>query len=48
MKNNMENWNENEWQGRRKEQVESSLKIGFYAILILGVILFLEILSKIF
>ena len=44
----MENWNENEWQGRRKEQVESSLKIGFYDILILGVILLLEILSKIF
>jgi uncharacterized membrane protein YidH (DUF202 family) len=33
----MENWNENEWQGRRKEQVESSLKIGFYS-LVVGVL----------
>jgi len=23
----MENWNKNEWQGRRKEQYESSAKI---------------------
>jgi hypothetical protein len=35
----MENWNENDWQGRRKEQVESSSKIGFYSMITLFVLI---------
>ena len=31
--NNMENWNPNDWQGRRKDQYEWSAKVVFYSII---------------
>jgi uncharacterized membrane protein YidH (DUF202 family) len=34
----MENWNNNEWQGRRKDQYESSAKYVFYCIVAFAVI----------
>ena len=36
----MENWNKNEWQGRRKDQYEFSAKVVFYSVIsifILGI-----------
>ncbi len=35
----MENWNRNDWQGRRKDQYESSAKILFYCYLALAVVM---------
>jgi len=29
----MENWNKNEWQGKRKDQVEFSTKVTFYSLI---------------
>lgn len=37
----MENWNRNEWQGRRKDQYEFSAKVVVYSVLamiILGIV----------
>jgi hypothetical protein len=37
----MENWNRDEWQGRRKDQYEFSAKVVFYSVIpifILGII----------
>jgi len=33
-----ENWNFNDWQGKRRDQVESSYKIAGFSLLILSVI----------
>lgn len=38
----MENWNPNEWQGKRKDQVESSYKVvgySFILIIFIGILL---------
>jgi hypothetical protein len=34
-------WNTNDWQGKRKDQIESSYKIAFYSIV--GMILIIAI-----
>lgn len=34
----MENWNPNDWQGRRKDQYEYSAKVVFYCLIIFAVI----------
>ena len=34
----MENWNPNDWQGRRKDQYEYSTKAVFYSVILLIVI----------
>jgi hypothetical protein len=39
----MEDWNENNWQGRRKEQVEFSGKALFYGVI--GLIIVVSILK---
>jgi uncharacterized membrane protein YidH (DUF202 family) len=31
----MENWNPNDWQGRRKDQYEYSAKAVFYSVILL-------------
>jgi hypothetical protein len=43
----MGNWNKNDWQGKRKEQVEFSSKMGFYSLVAGSVILFILFLLKI-
>jgi len=44
----MEDWNKNEWQGRRKDQVDFSSKVGFYSLIIGVVIVLFGLLSKFF
>jgi hypothetical protein len=44
----MEDWNKNEWQGRRKDQVDFSSKVGFYSLIIGAVIVLFGLLSKFF
>lgn len=34
----MEDWNPEEWQGKRKDQVEFSLAVAFLSILAIGII----------
>ena len=34
----MEDWNPEEWQGKRKDQVEFSLAIAFLSMLVIGII----------
>jgi uncharacterized membrane protein YidH (DUF202 family) len=35
----MEQWNKNDWQGRRKEQYEYSAKIVFYSYIAIAIII---------
>lgn len=34
----MEDWNSEEWQGKRKDQVELSLAIAFLSMLVVGIV----------
>lgn len=34
----MEDWNSEEWQGKRKDQVEFSLAIAFLSMLVIGIV----------
>ena len=42
----MEDWNSEEWQGKRKDQVELSLAIAFLSMLVVGMRNFRKILSS--
>jgi hypothetical protein len=44
----MENWNTNEWQGKRRDQVEYSSKIGFYSLVGAALIILFGLLTKFF
>lgn len=35
----MENWNRDDWQGRRKDQYEFSAKIVFYSYIALAIVI---------
>ena len=35
----MENWNRDDWQGRRKDQYEFSAKIVFYSYIALAIVM---------
>jgi|LakMenEpi03Aug12_release.lakeMendotaPanAssembly.Ray.scaffolds.fasta_scaffold3923771_2 hypothetical protein len=35
-------WDTNDWQGKRKEQIESSYKIAFYAIIGMGIVILIS------
>lgn len=37
-------WNREDWQGRRKEQVEFSYKVAFYSILVLTGLIILSMI----
>ena len=41
-------WEKNEWQGRRKDQVEFSSKVVFYSLIVGVVIILFGLLSNIF
>ncbi len=42
----MEEWNKNDWQGKRKDQVDFSYKIGFYSLVAGAVLILFGLLSK--
>jgi uncharacterized membrane protein YidH (DUF202 family) len=42
----MENWNSDEWQGKRKEDVELSNKLVFVSIISLIVICFIGVMYR--
>ena len=42
----MEDWNKNEWQGRRKDQYETSARVLWYSTLAIFIITTLTILLK--
>jgi len=44
----MEDWDKNNWQGKRKDQVEFSSKVAFYSLVAAVVVVIVGILSKFF
>ena len=44
----MEDWDKNNWQGKRKDQVEFSSNVAFYSLVVGAVVVIVGILSKIF
>jgi hypothetical protein len=44
----MEDWNKNDWQGKRKEQVDFSSKMGFYSLVVGAVVILCGLLLKFF
>lgn len=40
--NSNSEWNNNDWQGKRKDQIESSYKIAFYAIVGMAIIILIS------
>lgn len=44
----MEDWDKNNWQGRRKDQIEFSSKVVFYSLVVGAVVVIVGILSKFF
>jgi len=41
-----ENWNPNDWQGKRKDQLEYSYKVVFYSTIVIFCVIIIEFLSK--
>lgn len=44
----MEDWDKNNWQGKRKDQVEFSSNVAFYSLVAAAVVVIVGILSKFF
>ena len=44
----MEDWNRNEWQGRRKDQYEFSTKVGFYSLVVGALVILVGLFYKFF
>lgn len=42
----MENWNSEEWQGKRKDQVEFSLALAFLSMLVIGIVTITLVLTN--
>jgi hypothetical protein len=44
----MEDWNRNDWQGRRKDQYEFSAKVGFYSLVVGALVILVGLFYKFF
>jgi hypothetical protein len=42
----MEDWNKNDWQGKRKEQVDFSSKMGFYSLVVGAAVILVGLFYK--